>query len=154
MQDSPQNSKNSQNSITLSVVLSFKNEEAVIPELIQRLQKSIEPLNIDHELIFVNDASTDRSLELLREYAARDSRVKVLTMSRCFGNAPCAIAGFKHASGDAVLVMDADLQDPPELIPRLWEEFVKGADVVYTTRNSRAGESALKMLITKWAYRV
>lgn len=137
----------------LSVVLSFRNEAPVIPELIKRLQNSIRPLNIDYELIFVNDASTDNSLEVLKEQSKADKNVKVLNMSRNFGNGPCVLAGIQHAKGDAVVYMDADLQDPPELIPKMFEEFQKGADVVYTTRLSRRGEPAFKIWLTKKAYR-
>lgn len=140
--------------MNLSVVLSFRNEEATIDELIKRLATSIESIGLSYEIIFVNDASTDSSLEILTRHGTRDSRIKTINMSRNFGNAPCALAGFRYASGEAVLVMDADLQDPPELIPQLWAEYKKGADVVYTTRLSRAGEGAFKMLITKWAYRI
>ncbi|MSP97727.1 MAG: glycosyltransferase [Betaproteobacteria bacterium] len=138
----------------LSVVLSFRNEAETIPELVQRLKRTLGSLQLSYEVIFVNDDSTDESLNILKQVNAEDGRFKILNMSRNFGNAPCALAGFRYARGDAVLVMDADLQDPPELIPRLLEEFEKGADVVYTTRKSRAGENPLKMLITKWAYRV
>ncbi|MBI5299558.1 MAG: glycosyltransferase family 2 protein [Deltaproteobacteria bacterium] len=137
----------------LSVVLSFRNEAPVIPELIKRLQNSIRPLNIDYELIFVNDASADNSLEVLKEQSNADKNIKILNMSRNFGNGPCVLAGIQHAKGDAVVYMDADLQDPPELIPKMFEEFQKGTDVVYTTRLSRRGESAFKIWLTKKAYR-
>lgn len=138
----------------LSVVLSFRNEAEAIPELVRRLKSTLGPLPLSYEVIFVNDDSTDGSLKILKQINIEDTRFKIVNMSRNFGNAPCALAGFRYATGDAVLSMDADLQDPPELIPRLIEEFEKGADVVYTTRKSRAGENPLKMLITKWAYRV
>jgi len=137
----------------LSVVISFRNEEEVLGELISRLQKTIRPLRIEYEIIFVNDDSTDRSFEILKEKAKEDSNIKVLNMSRVFGNGTCVLAGMKYSKGDAVVYMDADLQDPPELIPKLLEEFQKGADVVYTTRLSRQGESAFKMWLTKRAYR-
>ncbi|MDO8527707.1 MAG: glycosyltransferase family 2 protein [Deltaproteobacteria bacterium] len=138
----------------LSVVLSFRNEEEVIPELIRRLRDSICPLGLDYEFIFVNDYSLDRSLAILKEEQKKDPGVKIINMSRVFGNATCILAGLKYSSGDVVVYMDADLQDPPELIPKMLEEFNKGADVVYTTRLSRDGESWLKMLVTKWAYRI
>jgi polyisoprenyl-phosphate glycosyltransferase len=138
---------------TLSVVLSFRNEADVIPELIGRLAKSLEGAGIDYELIFVNDASTDRSLALLEEHRARDPRVKILNMSRRFGVAPCVIAGIHYARGAAVVYMDTDLQDPPELIPTLVARWREGADVVYTVRTARQGESVWKLRVTRAAYR-
>jgi dolichol-phosphate mannosyltransferase len=137
----------------LSVVLSFRNEADVIPELISRLAKSLEGAGIDYELIFVNDASTDGSLALLEALRARDPRVKILNMSRRFGVAPCVMAGMQFARGDAVVYMDTDLQDPPELIPTLVARWREGADVVYTVRTSRQGESVWKMRVTRAAYR-
>jgi dolichol-phosphate mannosyltransferase len=137
----------------LSVVLSFRNEADVIPELTLRLGKSLEGAGIDYELIFVNDASTDGSLALLEALRARDPRVKILNMSRRFGVAPCVMAGMQYARGEAVVYMDTDLQDPPELIPTLVARWREGADVVYTVRSSRKGESAWKMRVTRAAYR-
>ena len=137
----------------VSVVLSFRNEEEVIPELISRLQKTLRSLPEDYELIFVNDASTDASLEVLLRHGDEDPKIKIINMSRRFGVAPCVTAGFQHAKGDAVVYMDADLQDPPEFIPTLLEKFRQGVDVVHTTRTRRKGESRIKMWITKWAYR-
>lgn len=137
----------------LSIVLSFRNEADVIPELIGRLQKTLDGAAITYDLIFVNDASTDGSLALLEEHRRRDPRVKILNMSRRFGVAPCVIAGLHYASGDAVVYMDTDLQDPPELIPTLVARWREGADVVYTVRTSRHGESPWKMRVTRAAYR-
>ena len=138
----------------LSIVLSFRNEEKVIPELIRRLSAALAQCNADYELIFVNDDSTDRSLELLKAQAAADRRVKVITMSRRFGICECLLAGIERAQGDAVIYLDCDLQDPPELIPELVGEWRKGADVVYTVRTRRIRESRLKILITRLAYRI
>ena len=138
----------------LSVVFSFRNEQEVLPELIDRLYKTLDPLNIDYELIFVNDASTDGSLELLLNLHEKDKRIKIINMSRRFGVAPCVMAGLRHTKGDAVVYMDTDLQDPPELIPALLEKFKEGADVVNTTRTKRRGEKAFKLWLTKQAYRV
>lgn len=138
----------------VSVVLSLYNEEETIPELIERLTTVFARTPYDYELVFVNDASTDRSLNLLEGHCGRDPHIKVLNMSRNFGVSQCAMAGFEHASGDAVIVMDADLQDPPEVIPELIEQWRQGADVVYTVRTDRAGESPIKLWVTKLAYRV
>ena len=138
----------------LSVVLSFRNEADVIPELIDRLDAAIRTADVDYELIFVNDDSTDRSLAILEERRAKNPRIKILNMSRRFGVAPCVMAGFQHARGDAVVYMDTDLQDPPELIPTLVARWREGAEVVYTVRTDRQGESRAKLALTRAAYRV
>lgn len=138
----------------LSVIFSFRNEETVLQELVLRVISAIGPLGLDFEIIFVNDDSNDRSLEILRKLRESDKRIKIINMSRRFGVHPCVIAGLKHAKGDAVVYMDTDLQDPPELIPQLVEEWRAGADVVNTVRTERAGESALKLWLTKKAYRI
>lgn len=137
----------------ISVVLSFRNEEGVIPELIARLRKALTGAGLGYELVFVNDASTDGSLALLEEHHRKDPAVKVVNMSRRFGVAPCVLAGMRYASGDAVVYMDADLQDPPELIPELVARWREGADVVYTVRTARHGEHPGKMWLTRMAYR-
>lgn len=138
----------------LSIVFSFRNEEEVLEELIQRVGAALQKLPYEYEIIFVNDDSTDRSLEILQACRKQDARIRILTMSRCFGIHPCVLAGLKHAAGDAVVYMDADLQDPPEVIPKLVEEWEKGADVVHTTRTARKGENRLKMFLTRQAYRL
>jgi len=138
----------------LSVVFSFRNEQEVLSELIDRLYKTLDPLNIDYELIFVNDASADGSLEILLNFHRKDNRIKIINMSRTFGVTPCVMAGLRHAKGDAVVYMDSDLQDPPEIISTLVEKFKEGADVINTTRTKRRGENVFKMWLTKQAYRV
>ncbi|MDO8426386.1 MAG: glycosyltransferase family 2 protein [Deltaproteobacteria bacterium] len=138
----------------ISVVLSFRNEEETIPELVRRLHNSLSPLGFDYELIFVNDSSTDRSLSVLNLLKAGDNAIKIINTSRRFGSTPCVMAGMEYSSGDAVIYMDTDLQDPPELIPELVKKWAEGADVVYTTRLKRDGEGRFKMWLTKRAYRV
>jgi dolichol-phosphate mannosyltransferase len=138
----------------VSVVLSFRNEEEVIPELIARLQAALRGASLDYELIFVNDASTDGSRSVLEEQRKADPRVKIVNMSRRFGVAPCVIAGMRYARGEAVVYMDADLQDPPEVIPELIGRWRGGADVVHTVRTRRHGESPFKMFATRMAYRI
>lgn len=138
----------------LSVVFSFRNEEDVLTELVCRVIGAIERVGCDYELIFVNDDSSDRSLELLTGLAEKNGRIKIITMSRRFGVHPCVLAGLRYSSGDAMIYMDADLQDPPELIPDMVEKYCQGADVVNMTRTDRRGESASKMWLTKMAYRV
>jgi len=138
----------------LSIVFSFRNEEEVLPELIRRVFNTLERLDIDYELIFVNDESTDGSLELLIKYREQDKHIKIINMSRRFGSAPCVLAGMKHAKGDAVIYMDTDLQDSPELIPTLLQKWKEGNDVVHTTRTKRKGENIFKIWLTKKAYRI
>jgi dolichol-phosphate mannosyltransferase len=136
----------------ISVVVSFRNEEDVLAELIARLQRALRGAGIAYELVFVNDASTDRSLSVLQQHAKDDAGIRIVNMSRRFGVAPCLLAGMRFATGEAVVYLDADLQDPPELIPTLVERWREGADVVYTVRTSRKGESVAKRWITRAAY--
>lgn len=138
----------------LSIIFSFRNEEKVLSELVKRVYNIIKPLNIEYELIFVNDSSSDGSLALLERHREQDKNIKIINMSRRFGIAPCIMAGLRYARGDAVIYMDADLQDPPELIPTLIGKWREGADVVHTTRIKRKGENPLKMWLTRQAYRV
>lgn len=140
--------------VLISVVLSFRNEAALIPALVARLDAVLATEDVQYELLFVNDASTDGSLAALLSERERNPRVKVLTMSRRFGVAECLLAGLAAAGGDAVIYLDTDLQDPPEVIPALLARWRAGADVVHTVRTRRRGENALKMWATAIAYRV
>ena len=138
----------------LSIVFSFRNEEGNIKELIERINKSLNILkDWSYEIIFVNDDSTDNSEKILLDLQ-KDNPIKIINMSRNFGVDPCVIAGFRHAKGDAVVYLHTDLQDPPELIPKLVEKFEEGNDVVHTVRTKRHGESKLRMFITKIAYHI
>lgn len=138
----------------ISVVFSFRNEAGNIPALIERTQLALNASRVRSELIFVNDCSNDGSGDLLNRFAEKDKSIKILNMARRCGVSPCVLAGFAHASGDAVIYLDADLQDPPELIPKMIEEWRNGCDVVNTTRLTREGENPIKMLITRLAYRL
>lgn len=138
----------------VSVVFSFRNEKENIPNLITRTQAALAKSNVRPELIFVNDCSDDGSGEILDNYAKQDRSIKIINMARRCGISPCVLAGFAHANGDAVVYLDADLQDPPELIPKLIEEWRRGCDVVNTTRLTRHGETHLKMWVTKLGYRL
>lgn len=142
-------------------MLSFWNEQAVIPELIRRLREVFAPLRAagkiaSHELIFVNDASTDHSELIIREAAAGHDDIRLVNMSRNFGVSPCVVAGMAHASGDVVVYMDADLQDPPEVIPKMLEAYQSepDVDVVHTVRTERRGETRIKLAITKLGYAI
>ncbi len=143
----------------LSVVFSFRNEEDVLSELIKRTmavlkQEQANGILFCWELIFVNDASTDKSLDILLEQAKRHDDIRIINMSRCFGVSPCVLAGMEYSCGDAVIYMDADLQDPPDIIPEMIKAWQNGEniDVVHTIRNNRLGESRPKLLITKIGY--
>lgn len=138
----------------VSVVLSFRNEEENIPSLVQRLEVVLGGEPVEYELLFVDDASTDGSLALLTRLRDRNPRVKVLHMSRRFGVAECVRAGMAAADGDVVIYMDADLQDPPEIIPALLGRWREGAAIVHTVRTKRRGEHPLKMWATRVAYRL
>ncbi|MBF0595399.1 MAG: glycosyltransferase family 2 protein [Candidatus Omnitrophica bacterium] len=143
----------------LSIVFSFRNEESVFPELIRRVRAVMDDargsgLIGGHEMIFVNDASTDRSVAILQEQFLVADDIRIINMSRTFGVAPCVMAGLAAAQGDAVVYMDCDLQDPPEVIPemlRAWQNG-EGVEVVHTHRRSRRGEPAFKMFITAIGY--
>jgi len=138
----------------ISYVFSFKNEEKNLEELIQRVDNSVKKLNnYDYELIFVNDASNDNSEKILLDLQKKYPII-IINMSRTFGVGPCVLAGFKQAKGDCIIYMDSDLQDPPELLDKLIKEYEKGAEVVHTVRTKRLGESKLKLLITKIAYKI
>lgn len=146
--------------LTYSVVLSFYNEERVIPELLSRLRAVFGALQAegyakDFEFVFVNDASTDGSEVMLTREAREHGDVVLVNMSRNFGVSECVMAGMTQARGDAVIYMDADLQDPPEVIPEMVRTFVAdpAVEVVYTTRRTRAGEHPAKMALTKFGYR-
>jgi len=136
----------------LSIVFSFRNEEKNIPELIKRVSSVLKNLNDwKYELIFVNDDSSDYSEKILEE-SQKSHPIKIINMSRRFGTGPCVLAGLKHAKGDAIIYMDSDLQDPPEIIPELIKKFENGFEVVHTKRTNRLGESKIRMFLTKIAY--
>lgn len=137
----------------LSLVFSFRNEEEVLSELVRRLDQVLNSIG-EYELIFVNDCSTDNSLLLLQALRTANKRIKILNMTRPFGVTPCVLAGLAEAKGDAVIYMDSDLQDPPEVIPDLVKKWEEGADVVHTIRTGRDGESIGKIFLTKVAYKI
>ncbi len=138
----------------ISLVFSFKNEESNLKELVSRVHQSLIKLNNwKYELIFVNDDSDDGSEKILLELQ-KTYPITIINMSRTFGEMPCFIAGFKNNSGDVMVYMPSDLQDPPELIPNLISEYEKGYDIVHTIRTNRLGESKLKMAITTIAYKI
>ncbi|MBC1792079.1 glycosyltransferase [Listeria booriae] len=137
----------------ISVVIPLYNEEAVIEQTYKRLKDVMETLAMDYELLFVNDGSKDKTLQLVQALSFADKRVKCLAFSRNFGHQIAITAGTDYASGDAVVVIDADLQDPPELIPEMIQKWQDGFDVVYAKRTKRNGESFFKKWSAKMFYR-
>jgi glycosyltransferase involved in cell wall biosynthesis len=138
----------------LSVVVPAYNEQEVLPEFHERLSRVLDGIEPDAEIVYVNDGSRDETLAILQRLHAADPRVAVLDLSRNFGKEIALSAGLQHARGDAVVVIDADLQDPPELIPKLIEEWQNGYDVVYARRSDRAGETLLKKSTAHLFYRL
>lgn len=132
---------------TLSIIAPIYNEEAVIDELYKRLTPILEEMGPNFEVIMVNDGSKDRSLELMIKLAERDARYKIINFSRNFGHQVAITAGMDYATGDAVVIIDADLQDPPEVIPQLVAKWRSGYDIVYAVREKRHGETVFK----KWS---
>lgn len=141
------------NGIAYSVVIPVFNEEDIINELYRRLTTVMDKLNEKYEIIFVDDGSKDGSFEILRELHRRDETIKIIRFSRNFGHHIAITAGLDYAQGDAIILMDSDLQDPPEEIPKLYEKFKEGYDVVYAIRKVRI-DPFLKKLISKLFYRI
>jgi glycosyltransferase involved in cell wall biosynthesis len=136
---------------TLSVVVPCYNEEEVLPEFHRRLSAVLNSLGADWEILYVNDGSTDGTLRVVEGVA--DPRVAIIDLSRNFGKEIAMTAGLDYARGDAVVLIDADLQDPPELIPELVQKWREGFDVVYARRTVREGETMLKKATAKLFYR-
>lgn len=139
---------------SLSVVIPAYNEQDNIGRVYERLLSTLEPLGLEWELIFSVDPCTDRTEEAILELRSRDPRVKMLRFSRRFGQPMATIAGLEASSGDAVVVVDCDLQDPPELISELVQRWLDGYDVVYAQRRTRAGETIPKRIVSAAGYRL
>jgi glycosyltransferase involved in cell wall biosynthesis len=136
----------------LSVVAPVYDEEELVEEFVSRTCAAVAGLNF--ELVLVNDGSSDRTPELLDQIAASDPRVRVIHLSRNFGHQAALTAGLEHAAGDIVAMIDADLQDPPELILEMIERWREGSDVVYAVRKAREGETAFKLATASWFYKL
>jgi len=135
----------------LSIVIPLHNEEEVIPELRRALTAFADRHSFAVEFVLVNDGSTDATVELLSEWAGQDRRVRLLCFARNFGHEAAVLAGLDHARGDAVVVMDADLQDPPEVIDEMVAKYMRGYDVVYGRRLSRDRETVFKR-VSAWLF--
>lgn len=139
----------------VSVVIPMYYEEEVANECYNRTKKVLNSLkNYDHEIIFINDGSKDKTLPILKEIASKDENVKVVSLSRNFGHQAAVTAGLKFVTGDCILIIDSDMQDPPELLVdmlKLWED---GNEVIYAKRKTRKGESKFKLMTAKMFYKV
>ncbi|MBT2576325.1 glycosyltransferase family 2 protein [Bacillus sp. ISL-8] len=137
----------------ISVVVPMYFEEEVAQECYNRLKSVMLQNNINYEFVFVNDGSTDRTMEILSEIAANDYRTKIVNFARNFGHQVAVTAGIAAAKGDAIVIIDADLQDPPEVIPELIAKWEEGYEVVYAKRKQRKGETWFKILTAKYFYK-
>ena len=139
----------------ITILVPAYNEEEALPFLYERVSKIMDEMkNYEFELLFVNDGSKDNTLNEIKELRKKDKRISYVDFSRNFGKEIGMIAGLDYATGDCVIIMDADLQDPPELIPQMVELWEQGYDDVYAQRKSRAGETWLKKFTSKMYYRV
>ena len=138
----------------ISIIIPAYNEEEVAQECYNRLEEVLNKLNnYENEIIFINDGSKDKTLEILTKLANQNENVKIVSFSRNFGHQAAVTAGLKYVTGDVILIIDADLQDPPELLPemlKLWEE---GNEVIYGERKTREGESRFKLFTAKMFYK-
>lgn len=138
----------------ISVIIPLYNEEKVINEMERKLSSVMQNMSMSYEIILVNDGSADRTLEMARSICAADSKVKLINFSRNFGHQFAITAGMDRSSGDAVVVIDADLQDPPEVIPEMIQKWQEGNQVVYGVREKREGENWFKLVTASTFYRI
>ena len=137
---------------TLSIIVPCYNESEVLPSFYERTSKVLESCNIEYELIFINDGSDDKTLEIISSLRQRNQKVKLIDLSRNFGKEIAMTAGIDFASGEAVIIIDSDLQHPPELIPEMYRYWRDGFDVVYATRIKQDDESFIKKLTAQAFY--
>jgi glycosyltransferase involved in cell wall biosynthesis len=152
MPSSPHETNGARALTLLSVVAPVYNEEGTVEEFYTRVCAALDGLRF--ELVLVDDGSKDSSAEILDRIADEDPRVRVISLSRNFGHQTALTAGLDHARGEAVVMLDADLQDPPELIPRMLDRWRTGCDVVYAVRQEREGESRFKLATARWFYKL
>lgn len=138
----------------ISIIIPVYNEEKTLYKLYSRLSHIINKCEENFEIIFINDGSEDSSLKILENINQQDKRYKVIDLSRNFGHQVAITAGIKYATGDAIILMDADLQDPPEVINELIKEWKKGFDVVYAVRKTRKGEKVFKLFTASLFYKL
>lgn len=138
----------------LSIIIPVYNEEDNIQILYNRLTKVVQGLGLSYEFIFINDGSKDQTIYLVKALAENDEQIKFIDFSRNFGHQIAVTAGLDLSIGNAVVIIDADLQDPPELIADLYQKMQSGYEVVYAKRRKRDGESFMKTFTAKWFYRI
>ena len=139
----------------ISIIVPCYNEEESLPIFYEVINKETKKIKAEFEFVFINDGSKDKTIELLKELAKKDKRVKYVSFSRNFGKEAGMLAGLEYASGDYIAIMDADLQDPPELLPEMYSIVKKGEyDCVATKSTSRNGYSKLRKFLTKWYYKI
>lgn len=139
----------------ISILIPAYNEQEVLEMLFERLEKlASDNEKYDFEFFFVNDGSRDNTYEIIKQQSERDKRVAYINLSRNFGKETAMLAGFDHVRGDAMVIIDADLQDPPELIPQMIAFWEQGYDDIFARRKSRAGESWLKKKTSRWYYKI
>ena len=137
----------------ISIIVPVYNEQESLPFLYERLEKLINSIeNYEFEILFVNDGSEDKTLDIIEEIASKDKKVKIISFSRNFGHQAAVTCGLRATTGDAVVIIDADLQDPPEEIPGMIEKWEEGYEVIYGKRKKREGETAFKLLTAKAFY--
>ena len=140
---------------TITLLIPVYNEEYVLPQLFKRLDEFTKNTpNYQFEFLFINDGSTDKSFSIIAEQSKKDSRISYINLSRNFGKEIAMIAGIDHIKSDALVIIDADLQDPPELIQEMISYWEDGYDDVYARRNNRQGETWLKKKTSQWYYRI
>ena len=139
----------------ISIVVPMYNEEEMAVICYERISKVLKELdNYESEIIIVNDGSKDKTLQIIEELAQKDSKLKVISFSRNFGHQAAVTAGLKETKGDAIVIIDADMQDPPELIKDMISLWEQGNDVIYAVREKRKGESMFKLLSAKMFYKI
>ncbi len=139
----------------ISIVIPMYNEEEVVMTSYLRIRKVIEELKqYDYEMILVDDGSNDKTLEILQKAAKENEKVKILSFTRNFGHQAAVTAGLRYVTGEAIIIIDADLQDPPELLPEMLQLWEQGNEVIYGQRKVRKGESAFKLLTAKMFYNI
>ena len=140
---------------TITLLIPVYNEESVLPQLFKRLDEFTKNTpNYQFEFLFINDGSTDKSFSIITEQSKKDSRISYINLSRNFGKEIAMIAGIDHVKSDALVIIDADLQDPPEIIQEMISYWEDGYDDVYARRNNRQGETWLKKKTSQWYYRI
>ena len=138
----------------ISIVAPVYNEEPILHELYRRISETMDAIGEDWELVLINDGSFDRSFEIMRELREADDRVRLVNFSRNFGHQLAISAGLDYAQGDAVVIIDADLQDPPSVIAEMVKKWREGYEVIYAVRSQRKGETWFKLFTASLFYRV